>query len=400
MDQTLDPDLHPDLHPDLRDEHLGADADPLDALAPIWLTQPGGIVEPTDLCGHVSIDRTTDPVALVELAFLEEVASGRFPHTFSAVVEQNLDPDQIVHPDTFCERSASSGGSSIFTIRTERSLQLWRTGDGRTSITVAADYPANARVLAGRILRRIDDAMEAAGGGTDTTLEVMIWGGRMVGRATARTKRIQVPTWKDIRANYPDGTLGELDDLHGEVEPHGRGQLVVFHGSPGTGKTTAVRSLARAWAPWCRTHVIADPERLFGDVTYLTEVVTRRERGAAARPWRLIVLEDGEAALASGPGRLLNLTDGILGQGVPTIVLVTTNVPGSHLPDSLLRPGRALATVEFERFTAGEARRWLGAEHPSAAAVPADGASLAELYELRDRVGSAAAPEAGFGVYL
>jgi hypothetical protein len=75
-------------------------------------------------------------------------------------------------------------------------------------------------------------------------------------------------------------------------------------------------------------------------------------------------------------------------------------VPGSHLPDSLLRPGRALATVEFERFTAGEARRWLGAEHPSAPAVPADGASLAELYELRERVGSSAAPEAGFGVYI
>jgi hypothetical protein len=221
-----------------------------------------------------------------------------------------------------------------------------------------------------------------------------------MGRANARTKRIQVPTWKDIRDNYPDATLSALDDLHAVAEPHGRGQLVVFHGSPGTGKTTAVRSLARSWASWCRTHVIADPERLFGDVAYLTEVVTRRDAGPDARPWRLIVLEDGEAALATGPGRLLNLTDGILGQGVPTIVLVTTNVPGSHLPDSLLRPGRALATVEFERFTASEARQWLGADHPSVPAVPADGASLAELYELRERTGPAAAQEPGFGVYL
>jgi hypothetical protein len=85
---------------------------------------------------------------------------------------------------------------------------------------------------------------------------------------------------------------------------------------------------------------------------------------------------------------------------VPTIVLVTPNVPGSHLPDSLLRPGRALAAIGFERFTAGEARRWLGADHPSVASVPADGASLAELYELRDRVEPAAAPEPRFGVYL
>ncbi len=361
-----------------------------------WLTAPGGIPDPSDLCGHISLDRHTDSVSLVELSFLEEVASGRHPHTCQVVLEHAVDPEHVLHPDTFCERSAATHGELVFTIRTERSLQLWRCSNGRTTVTVAADDLADAKVLTGRILARIERAT-AVGNDGGTTIEVAVWSGRGFGRTTTTNRRIQVPTWKDIRANYPESTLGPLDELHGLVEPVGEGQLVVFHGTPGTGKTTAVRSLAQAWSPWCRAHVIPDPERLFGDATYLTEVVSRPDRGNDGRRWRLLILEDGEAALATGASRLLNLTDGILGQGVPTIVLLTTNSPLSRLPESLLRPGRTLAAVQFDRFSPAEARRWLGDDHPH---VPATGASLAELYQLRERGGAGVDDDTSFGNYL
>ena len=40
--------------------------------------------------------------------------------------------------------------------------------------------------------------------------------------------------------------------------PAAGGRLVLWHGPPGTGKTTAIRALVRAWAEWCRALFIVD----------------------------------------------------------------------------------------------------------------------------------------------
>lgn len=56
---------------------------------------------------------------------------------------------------------------------------------------------------------------------------------------------------------------------------------------PGTGKTTALRALARVWSDWCATHFITDPEEFLGHGTaYLLEVLTAepaRPKHAAIR---------------------------------------------------------------------------------------------------------------------
>ena len=181
-----------------------------------------------------------------------------------------------------------------------------------------------------------------------------------------------------MRGNYAAATAQRLGALMEMREPE-RGRLLLWHGAPGTGKTHALRALARAWRDWCSVHCVLDPEALLSpDPNYLLDVLASDEDG-----WRLIVLEDAgelariDAGRASGMGQLLNLTDGLLGQGARALVLITTNEPAAVINPALRRLGRCLADVEFAPLSAAESSRWLDAE----LARPH---TLSELFALRD----------------
>jgi len=95
---------------------------------------------------------------------------------------------------------------------------------------------------------------------------------------------------------------------------------------------------------------------------------------------------------------LLNLSDGILGQGSNTLILLTTNEDMRELHPALVRPGRALAKTEFTKLSVVESNDWLGGDP-----VVWKPMTLAELYELRGetkRIGEAkSSPQRiGFGV--
>lgn len=74
---------------------------------------------------------------------------------------------------------------------------------------------------------------------------------------------------------------------------------------------------------------------------------------------------------------MLNLADGLLGQGTRTLILLTVNLPEREIDRAVLRPGRCLAHIEFGRLNTADCRAWLG---DPTAEVPTDGLTLAELY--------------------
>ena len=92
-------------------------------------------------------------------------------------------------------------------------------------------------------------------------------------------RSIAVPGWDEIEANYRVGTRGDLEAIMRGFRPAHGGQLVLWHGPAGTGKTFALRALAWEWRDWCEFNYIVDPDAFFGQhADYLMSGAAQRER--------------------------------------------------------------------------------------------------------------------------
>lgn len=205
--------------------------------------------------------------------------------------------------------------------------------------------------------------------------------------AVSRTRRLVVPSWPDIAGNYQPSVRDSLETVCSWREPAYGGQLLLFHGAPGTGKTYMIRAMAQSWRSWCSFEYITDPEVLLSTAPYLNEVlmgestdddsfeeddddynVSRRHLVQKKEPgWRFLIMEDtgellsADARERSGQGlsRLLNVVDGLIGQGLRILILITTNEELGKLHPAISRPGRCLARILFTSLDAETANYWL-----------------------------------------
>lgn len=176
---------------------------------------------------------------------------------------------------------------------------------------------------------------------------------KLIGLHTAKKKLT-------IDDNYNDDVIAQVDGiLECLRNKEGKG-LYLFHGIPGTGKTSFIKYLSQEVD---RKHFIFIPNDMIGFITSPSFIpFLARNQGA------VLILEDAEETLiARDTGRnvaisnILNITDGILSDlGIQ--IIATFNTKLTNIDKALLRAGRLKANIEFKALSIEKANALLKAQ--------------------------------------
>ena len=225
------------------------------------------------------------------------------------------------------------------------------------------------------------------------------------GRPQIMNRSIFCPNWNDIKNNYIYGE--KIEELFQKANPYKHGKLIFWHGIPGTGKTYCIRSLLQQWKKKATYTFIIDTEQFLNNPSYMLTRILESDSGLVnydedefpTIPYETddaddgekfkvfimedsldFVLEENRSSIGPAMSRLLNVTEGFIGQGLRVIFLITTNAPVGKIDDAFIRPGRCIQSLSFPSFNQQKAKEWLDKNNKQLDLTTKRDWTLAELY--------------------
>ena len=231
------------------------------------------LTNPSASTGSLTVTDRLSLSAITETQFAVLVFEREIPHTaqshwqtsagsLDGVLEYALATSRSARTDSaLLDLDSLFGGGSLALVTLQG-----ETADCRLAAT--------DRAIVADMERWLHDRLPATQATERREIPVHFWSCGVHG-ANSISRTIAVPTFEDIGGNYPRSVRGRLGELLGPgFRPAEGGQLILWHGAPGTGKTYALRALGWEWRSWCGLHYVVDPEVLFGQrADYMLDVV-------------------------------------------------------------------------------------------------------------------------------
>lgn len=200
----------------------------------------------------------------------------------------------------------------------------------------------------------------------------------------------------DFNMNYNDDFTPEYDKILERLNtPKDKG-IVMFHGEPGTGKTTLIKYLLSV----VKKKVIYIPPDLAPTISRPEFIAFLMQHSNS-----ILVIEDAENAIISrdqaGGGsqqavaNLLNLSDGILSDALSIQIVCTFNADINKIDNALLRKGRLISKYEFKSLEKEKAKK-LASKLGHDPDKVTDDIRLCEIYALGEKTYEQKEETAGF----
>lgn len=164
------------------------------------------------------------------------------------------------------------------------------------------------------------------------------------------TKELNIKKPKiDFDIHYNEGFQPIHQEIVKQLNKKDSNGLYLFHGQPGTGKSTYIKYLIHQ----LKKKVIFISPKMAGELDNLSMTPFLLDNKNT-----VFVIEDAEELISSREevrnsnlSMLLNLTDGLLGESLGIQIIATFNTDVKNIDKALLRKGRLSTIYEFKNLT-------------------------------------------------